>query len=86
MFVRYSRENECTAYDEIVFCVLYMIEKNIVDLELLVVLWESTAAVQIHTFVRWWTCFVRFPQVNVSTDYDETFLFFLYMREIIIVS
>lgn len=32
-------------YDYIIFCVLYMLEKNIVDLELLVVFWESTAAV-----------------------------------------
>lgn len=47
---------------------------------------ESTAAVQTHTFVRWWTCFVRFSQVNVTTDYDETFLSVLYKREIIIVS
>lgn len=30
----------------------YMREENIVDLELSVVFWESTAAVQIHTFVR----------------------------------
>lgn len=52
MFVRYSRKSECTVYDEIVFCVLYKREKNIVDLELLVVFWESTAAVQIHNFVR----------------------------------
>lgn len=30
--------------------------------------------------------FVRFSQVNVSTDYDESFLSVLYMRDIIIVS
>lgn len=52
MFVRYSRENEWTVYDEIVFPVLYMREKNIVVLDLLFGFWESTAAVQIHTFGR----------------------------------